>query len=114
MQIHISLEDGVAIYMQIVRQVRYLVAAGRMGVGEQLPPVRKSISLAAAWRVGAVLEVLYAALRLKAEPPMTRFLAAQLATHPYFDITRAREDFGYRPAVSTAEGMKRLGEALGG
>ena len=41
MQIHISLEDGVAIYLQIVRQVKYLVAAGRLTTGEQLPPVRK-------------------------------------------------------------------------
>ncbi len=40
-QIQISLEDGVAIYLQIVRQVRYLAATGRLAIGEQLPPVRK-------------------------------------------------------------------------
>jgi len=79
-----------------------------------LPPVRKSISLSAAWKIGAVLEGIYALFRLKGEPPMTRFLAAQLATSHYFDITRAREDFGYEPRISTAEGMRRLGEALGG
>ena len=77
-----------------------------------LPPVEKSISLGAAWKVGAVLEGIYAALRFKSEPPMTRFLAAQLATSHYFDITRAQEDFGYEPAISTAEGMRRLGESL--
>ncbi|MBN2474469.1 MAG: NAD-dependent epimerase/dehydratase family protein [Pirellulales bacterium] len=77
-----------------------------------LPPVRKSVSLAAAWKIGAVFEAVYRLLRRKSEPPMTRFLAAQLATSHYFDITRAREDFGYEPAVSTAEGMRRLGEAL--
>ena len=43
---------------------------------------------------------------------MTRFLAAQLATSHYFDITRAKEDFGYRVGVSTEEGMRRLGAAL--
>jgi nucleoside-diphosphate-sugar epimerase len=79
-----------------------------------LPPVRKSISLRAAWRLGAVIETLYAVLRLKGDPPMTRFLAAQLATSHYFDITRAREDFGYEPRVSTAEGMGRLANALAG
>ncbi len=79
-----------------------------------LPPVRKTISFSAAWRLGAILETVYGLLRLKREPPMTRFLAAQLATDHYFDITRAREDFGYRPVVSTAEGMARLAEALGG
>ncbi len=79
-----------------------------------LPPVRTSISLATAWRIGAVLETVYGVLRLKGEPPMTRFLAAQLATSHYFDISRAREDFGYCPVVSTAEGMRRLAEELGG
>ena len=77
-----------------------------------LPPVSKSISGAAAWRVGAALETVYRALRLPGEPPMTRFLAAQLATSHYFDIRRAREDLGYRPAVSTAEGMDRLAAEL--
>ena len=41
MHIHISLDDGVPIYLQIVNQVRYLVASGRLASGEQLPPVRK-------------------------------------------------------------------------
>ena len=78
----------------------------------ELPPVEKSISLAAAWRIGSVFESLYELLRLKSDPPMTRFLAAQLATSHYFDITRAGDDFGYRPAVSTSEGMRRLAAEL--
>lgn len=79
-----------------------------------LEPVRKSISLRAAWRVGAILETAYRLLRLPGEPPMTRFLAAQLATSHYFDISRARADFGYKPAISTQEGMRRLAEDLRG
>ena len=77
-----------------------------------LPPVKKSISQAAATRIGGLLEKAYGLLRLKGEPRMTRFLAAQLATDHYFDITRARADFGYDPAISTEEGMRRLGEWL--
>ena len=77
-----------------------------------LPPIQKSISLSAAWRAGAALELLWRVLRLKNEPPMTRFLAAQLGASHYFDISRAREDFGYRPIVSTEEGMRRLGREL--
>jgi len=77
-----------------------------------LPPVEKSISFRGAWRLGAVLERAYRLLRLKSEPPMTRFLAAQLATSHWFDISAARRDFGYEPQVSTAEGMRRLGNWL--
>jgi nucleoside-diphosphate-sugar epimerase len=79
-----------------------------------LPPVRKTMSLKTAWRVGAALEAAYRLLRLKGEPPMTRFLAAQLATSHWFDIGAARRDLGYEPRVSTAEGMRRLGEWLRG
>jgi DNA-binding transcriptional regulator YhcF (GntR family) len=39
-QIHISAHDGVPIYLQIVNQVKYLVASGRMAAGEELPPIR--------------------------------------------------------------------------
>lgn len=40
MQIHISTADGVPIYLQIVTQVKYLVASGRLAPGEELPPIR--------------------------------------------------------------------------
>lgn len=40
MQIQISTSDGVPIYQQIVSQVRYLVAAGRLQPGEELQPIR--------------------------------------------------------------------------
>jgi nucleoside-diphosphate-sugar epimerase len=77
-----------------------------------LPPVKKSISFRAAWALGAALEGVHAALFFKSEPRMTRFLAAQLAKDHYFDLTRAKEDFGYRPRVTTEEGMTRLAEVI--
>jgi len=40
MQLHISAHDGVPIYLQIVNQVKYLVASGRLEQGEELPPIR--------------------------------------------------------------------------
>jgi len=76
----------------------------------EMPPVQKSISLRAAWNLGAGLESAYRLLRLSGEPPMTRFLAAQLATSHWYDISAARRDFGYQPSVSTGEGMQKLGE----
>ncbi|MEX2113496.1 MAG: NAD-dependent epimerase/dehydratase family protein [Pirellulales bacterium] len=77
-----------------------------------LPPVEKSISLKAAWRVGWLLEKIHLSLRIQSEPRMTRFLAAQLGTSHYFDISRARRDFAYDPRISIAEGMCRLGAAM--
>ena len=40
MDITINLADGVAIYRQIVNQVKYLVASGLLQPGEELPPIR--------------------------------------------------------------------------
>lgn len=76
-----------------------------------LSPIEKTLSAQAAWRLGAVMETVWRLLRLKSEPPMTRFLAAQLSTSHYFDISSARRDFGYRAEISTAEGMRRLAAA---
>jgi 2-alkyl-3-oxoalkanoate reductase len=73
-----------------------------------LPPVNKRISATAAWRAGAVLETVYDLLRIESEPPMTRFLAAQLSQSHSYSIRKAERDFGYRPLVSVEEGMQRL------
>lgn len=40
MQIHITTADGVPIYQQIVNQVKYLVASGRLSPGDEMPPIR--------------------------------------------------------------------------
>jgi GntR family transcriptional regulator len=40
MHIRVSPTDGVPIYQQVVAQVKYLVAAGRLSAGDELPPIR--------------------------------------------------------------------------
>ncbi|MFO0940248.1 MAG: NAD-dependent epimerase/dehydratase family protein [Pirellulales bacterium] len=59
----------------------------------------KSISFGAAYRIGAILETIYKLMSRKTEPPMTRFVAAQLALDHYFSIEKARRLLGYQPAV---------------
>lgn len=92
--------------MPIEKLINGIVAAAG------LPPVTRTISPRAAYAIGAVLETAYGFLRLSAEPPMTRFVARQLATAHWFDITAARRDLDYDPAVSTEQGMLRLKESL--
>ncbi|MBD16291.1 MAG: 3-beta hydroxysteroid dehydrogenase [Planctomycetaceae bacterium] len=77
-----------------------------------VPAVKKSISRQSAWRLGAALEWIYGLFRIRQEPPMTRFLSAQLATSHWFDVSAATRDFGYVPRISTAEGMQRLDQWL--
>jgi nucleoside-diphosphate-sugar epimerase len=80
---------------------RVLAAAG-------LPPVTRSVPARVAYAAGTILEAVYRVFRLRGEPPMTRFVARQLSTAHWFDLTAARRDFGYAPAVSTADGLRRL------
>jgi nucleoside-diphosphate-sugar epimerase len=73
-----------------------------------VPAPRKSISFSAAYRVGGLLEFGYRCLGKTNEPPMTRFVAAQLAKDHYFDISEAKKRLGYYVRVSMAEGLERL------
>lgn len=73
---------------------------------------KRRLSFGAAWKIGSTLEAMHFLFRLQSEPRMTRFLAAQLAKSHYFDISAARQDLGYAPKISTAEGMRRLGAWL--
>lgn len=81
---------------------------GILGAAE-LPPLRRSVDPRVAWAIGAVLEGVYRALGKQDEPPLTRFVARQLATAHWFDLSAARSDLGYEAPVSTEEGLRRLG-----
>ncbi|MBA4063843.1 MAG: 3-beta hydroxysteroid dehydrogenase [Isosphaera sp.] len=76
------------------------------------PPVTRTVTAWKARLAGRVLENLYWLLRLSGEPPMTRFVAVQLSTSHWYDISAARRDLGYEPKVTVAEGLRRLGERL--
>ncbi|MCW3171099.1 2-alkyl-3-oxoalkanoate reductase [Shewanella subflava] len=77
-----------------------------------LPPVTKRVPAGLAYAVGALLESIYLALNKSQEPIMTKFVAKQLSTSHYFDISAAKQDLGYQPLVSIDEGMLRLKQSL--
>ena len=71
-------------------------------------PPQKKISFRLAWRIGAMLETLYRTTGRRSEPPMTRFVAAQLAKDHFFDISSAKQRLGYRIRLTTDEGLQRI------
>ena len=77
-----------------------------------LPPVTKTVPPGVAYGVGALMEWVYGALGKTEEPMMTRFIARQLATAHWYNISAAKQDFGYAPTVTMADGMTRLAEWL--
>jgi len=77
-----------------------------------LAPVSKRVPTQVAYGVGVTLEWLYKLLNKQQEPIMTRFVARQLSTSHYFNISAAKKDLGYLPLFSIDEGMKRLKRSL--
>ncbi len=76
--------------------------------GLGIPEITRRVPLPVAYAMGGVLEVLWRTLPLKGEPPMTRFVAKEMATDHWFDITAARRDLGYHPLMTIADGVKDL------
>lgn len=74
--------------------------------GISLPKARVSPQLA--YTAGAALEKIFHWLNLTSEPPMTRFIARQLATDHTYDISKAKSMLGYRPLVSMKEATQEI------
>ena len=57
-------------------------------------------------------EVLWKLLKKSGEPPLTRFVAVELAKDHYFNIGQAIEDLGFRPAHAMDEALEATIEDL--
>ena len=77
-----------------------------------LPPCEKSISPKAAYAIGFIMEMIWRVLNRQDEPLMTRFVAKQLATAHWYDISAAKRDLGYEPMISVTQGLQILEKSL--
>lgn len=73
-----------------------------------LPPVQRRLPYPLAYAIGALMELAWRVLPLRGEPLLTRFLANQLATAHWYDLSAALRDLGYAPTVSLQDGLTRL------
>ncbi len=73
-----------------------------------VPGPRGHVPLKVARFGGAVCEAAWAVGRRSDDPPMTRFLAEQLATAHWFDLRRTRQALAWTPRVSLDEGFEEL------
>ncbi len=70
--------------------------------------IEKKVSEKTAYKLGSFLETLYTVAKSKKEPPMTRFVAEQLAKSHYFSHERAKNDLGYKPIVTDEQAMENV------
>ncbi len=80
---------------------RILIASG---INTRLRNIPAGIAITA----GSVIEHIWEVLDKQDDPPMTRFLAEQLATAHWFDQRETRRLLNWQPTVSIEEGFERL------
>ena len=68
---------------------------------EGLPGPARKMSHRTAYALGGILEAVWKVAGIRrAEPPLTRFVAGQLAMSHYYAIEKARRELGYEPAAA--------------
>jgi len=76
-------------------------------------PLKKQISFRKAYAAGWLCEKIWKWRATDETPPMTRFVAVELAKDHYFSIEAARRDLGYQPeAFTTEQGLEEMQAAL--
>lgn len=75
-------------------------------------PLAKRIPLGLAYLVGGMAEIIWKLFGKSGEPPITRFVAVELAKDHYFDIEAARRDLGYVPANDMETALRQTVDDL--
>lgn len=104
--------NGKAYFLSQGEPVKLWEFINRLLVGAGEKPVTRRISQQSAYWLGALLEGVWTLFRRKGEPPMTRFVAVELAKDHWFDVSAARRDLGLKPAVETWAELDRLAATL--
>ncbi len=99
---------GKAYFISQGQPVKLWEFVNRLLVGAGLPAVTQKISLKKAYTIGSILEAVWTLLRLSGEPPMTRFVAVELAKDHAFDVSAAKRDLGLQPAHETWAALDAL------
>ena len=73
-----------------------------------VPGPRGRVPFPAAWLAGGAAECVWALTGRRDTPPLTRFLAEQLATAHWFDQRRTHEALDWAPHVGLDDGFARL------
>ena len=83
---------------------------GLMGVEPRLRPMNRR----AAWLLAALLEGVFGILPGRPEPPLTRYTLSTIAYSQTLDISRAKDELGYRPVVALDDALRTVTAHLRG
>jgi 2-alkyl-3-oxoalkanoate reductase len=81
---------------------------GRICRAADVPGPRARVPLPVAWAGGAAVERIWERTGRRDDPPMTSFMAEQVASAHWFDQRETRRALGWEPKVTLEEGFERL------
>lgn len=70
------------------------------------PQLTKRIPLPLAYAAGATAELVWKLFNKSGEPPITRFVAVELAKDHYFDLSAAGRELGFEPAFEMEDALR--------
>ncbi|MGC4406727.1 NAD-dependent epimerase/dehydratase family protein [Rhizobium rosettiformans] len=71
-------------------------------------PKDRSVPFGVAWAMAGLMGAVWQAFRRKGEPPISRQMLRLIGKDFTIDISRARDELGYAPVISPADGMRRM------
>lgn len=72
-----------------------------------IDPITKKVSFPIAYCIGALIETILQVFRIyNIHPPMTRFVALQLAKDHYFSHEKSQNDLGFTPIIGIDQALK--------
>ncbi|WP_194764010.1 NAD-dependent epimerase/dehydratase family protein [Microbacterium sp. UFMG61] len=92
------------------RRFRDLLTTLLTLLGEQ--PRFRPLNRRVAWALASTLEAVCSVIPGRPEPPLTRYTLSTIAYSQTLDISRAREDLGYRPEVSLDDALSAVAAHL--
>lgn len=75
-----------------------------------IPLHTRKLPYKVAYSLAALLELVYTALPLKGEPPLTRYTVGSIGVTHTLDISLARQYLGYTPQVSVEDGLRHFAD----
>ncbi len=79
----------------------------------KVPPIEKKISFRRAFWLGHIIEKFLSLIgQYNINPPMTRFVALQMAKSHYYNHERAHRLLGWRPTIGLTQALEKLNPNL--
>ncbi len=77
----------------------------------KIKPRYRKLNIMFFYNIAGVIEATYRLLKIADEPPLTRYTVCTLGYSQTLDISKAKQDLGYKPTITLSEGIESYAKA---